>query len=91
MERHERPGKEGSDPIDQLKASVVGGTDGGPLSRTGVGNIFFIQAFSVTAHVTISGRVNRYKLILRGRQAATGENVVDGGLQPMAWGCHVDM
>ena len=30
-----RPGKEGSDLIDQVAASIVGGTDGSPLSRKG--------------------------------------------------------
>ena len=38
-----------------------------------------------------SRRVHRYKLTLRGRQATRGRREEEGGLMPMAWGCHIDV
>ena len=90
VESFGRLGKEGSELIDQLAASVVGGTDGGSLSRKGVWKEYLFQIISVTTQVAISRRVHRYKLALRDRQATRGSREEDGGLLLMAWGWHVD-
>ena len=76
-------GKERSDLIDQVAASIVGGTDGSSLARTGVCNERLFQNISVTTHVAISRRVHRYKLPLGDRQAARGREEEAGGLRPM--------
>ena len=64
VESFARLGKEGSELIDQLAASIVGGTDGGSLSRKGVCKEHLFQIISVTTQVAISRRVHRYKLAL---------------------------
>ena len=89
MESFGRLGKEGSKLIDQLAASIIGGTDGGSLSIKGVCKEHLFQVISVTTQVAISRRLHRYKLALRDRQAARGRREEDGGLFPMAWGWHV--
>ena len=81
-------GKEGSELIDKLAASIVGGTDGGSLTRKSVCEEHLFQTISVTTQVAISRRVHRYKLALRDRQATRGRRKEDGGLLPMAWGWH---
>ena len=84
VESFGRLGKEGSDRIDQLAASIVGGTDGASLTRKGVCKKRLLQIISVTAQVVISRRVHRYKLALRDRQAARGRREHAGGvLMPM--------
>ena len=88
VESFGRLGMEGSELIDQLAASIVGGTDGGSLSRKGVCKEHLFQIISVTTQVAISRRVHRYKLALRDRQATRGRRKEDGGLLPMAWGWH---
>ena len=70
VENYGRLGKEGSELIDQLAASIVGGTDGGSLSRKGVCKEHLFQIISVTTQVAISPRVYRNKLALRDHQAA---------------------
>ena len=90
VESFGRIGKEDSGLIDQLTASIVGGMEGGSLSRKGVCKKHLFQIISVTTHVAISRRVHRYKLTLRDRQAARGRREEDGGLLPMVWGWHVD-
>ena len=75
---------EGSECIDQLATSVVGGRDGGAMAKNGIYK-------AVTSPVAISRRVHRCKLALRGRQATRGKREEDGGLIPMAWGCHIDV
>ena len=90
MESFGRIGKEGSELIHQLAASIVGGTDGGSSSRKCVCKEHLFQIISVTTQVAISRRVHRYQLALRDRQAARGRREEDGGLLPMAWGWHVD-
>ena len=52
-------GKEGSDLIDQVAASIVGGTDASSLARKGVRKERLFQLISVTAQVAILRRVNR--------------------------------
>ena len=89
VESFGRLGKEGSELIDQLAASIVGGPDGGSLSRYGVCKEDLFKIISVTTQVAISRRVYRYTLNLRDRQAARGRRE-DEGLPPIAWGCHVD-
>ena len=49
------------------------------------------QIVSVTSQVAISRRVHRYKLALRNCQATRRRREEDGGLMPMAWGCHIDV
>ena len=62
-----RVGKEGSDFIDHLAASIVGSTDGGSLSRIGICKKYLFQVVSATTQVAISCRVHQYKLALRDR------------------------
>lgn len=76
-------GKEGSDLIDQVAASIVGGTDGSSVTRKRVCKERLFQIISVTTQVTISHRVHRYKLALRDLQAARGRVEKAGGLWPM--------
>ena len=77
-----RLGKEGNELIDQLAANIVGGTDGGSLSRKGVCKEHIFQILSVTTQVAVWRRGHRYKLALRDRQAARGRREEDGGLIP---------
>lgn len=90
VESFGRLGQEGSEFIDQLAASVVGGRDGGSQAKKGICKERLLQIISVTAQVAISRRVHRYKLAMRDRQAARGRREEAGGLCPMAWGRHID-
>ena len=81
-----RLGKEGSDLIDQMAASIVGGTDGSSLARKGVCKERFFRIISVATQVAISRRVHRYQLALRDRQATRGRREVNGVPLPMTWG-----
>ena len=74
VESFERLETEGSELIDRLAASIVGGTDRGSLSRKGVYKEHFFQIISVTTQVVISRWVHQYKLALRDRQAARGRS-----------------
>ena len=85
-----RLGREGSKLIDQLATNVVGGRDGGAMAKKDICKERPLQIVSVTSQVAISRRVHRYKLTLRDRQAARGRREEEGGLMPMAWGCHID-
>ena len=91
MESVGRLGREGSELVDQLATSVVGGRDGGAMAKKGICKERPLQIVSVTSQVAISRRVHRYKLALRDRQATRGRRIEDGGLMPMAWGCHIDV
>ena len=90
MESFGRLGKEGSDLIDQVAASTVGGTDASSLARKGVCKERLVQIISVTTQVAISRRVHRYRISLRDRQAARGREEESGELRPLAWGGNVD-
>ena len=82
VESFGRLGKEGSDMIDQVAASTVGGTDASSLARKGVFKECIFQIISVTTQVAISRRGHRYRPSLRDRQAARGreeEAVHDSG------------
>ena len=85
-----RLGKEGSDLIDQMAASIVGATDGLSLARKGVCKERLFQTISVTTQVAISRRVHRYQLALRDRQATRGRQEVNGVPLPMTWGWSID-
>ena len=52
-------GEEGSDLINQVAASIVGGTDPSSLARKGVCKERLFQIISVTTQVAISRRVHR--------------------------------
>ena len=87
MESFERLGVGGSNFIDQLEASVVGGRDGGSMTRKGVVKEHLLQIISVTTQVAISRRVSRFKLQLRDRQEARrSKGGGDDRPTPMAWG-----
>ena len=86
VESFGRLGKEDSDLIDQVAASIVGGTDASSLARKGVCKKRLFQIISVTTQVAISRRVHRYRLALRDRQAARGREEKAGGPRPLAWG-----
>ena len=81
-----RLGKEDNDLIDQVAASITGGTDGSSLARKGACKERLFQIVSVTTQVAISRRLHRYRLALRDRQAARGREDEAGKLRPMAWG-----
>ena len=86
VESFGRLGKEGSELIDQVAASIVGGTDASSLARKGVCKERLFQIISVTTQVAISRRDHRYRLSLRkNRQAARGREEEAGGLRPLAW------
>ena len=70
VESFERLGVEGSNFSDQLAACVVGGRDGGSMTRKGVMKEHLLQIVSVTAQVAISRRVSLFKLKLEDRQQA---------------------
>eukprot|EP00904_Undaria_pinnatifida_P007999 jgi/Undpi1/4329/HiC_scaffold_17.g07695.m1 len=89
MESSGRLGR-GRDLIDQVAATIVGGTDASSLARKGVCKERLFQTISVTTQVAISRRVHRYRLSLRDRQAARGREEESGGLRPLAWGGNVD-
>ena len=84
-------GREGSEFIDHLATSVVGGREAGTMAKKGICNERLLQIVSVTSQVAISRRVHRNKLALRDRQAARGRREEEEGLMPMAWGCHIDV
>ena len=65
-----RLGVEGSNFIDQLAASVVGGRDGGSMARKRVVKERLLQIIAVTTQVATSRRVAGFKLQLRDRQDA---------------------
>ena len=65
VESFGRVGVEGSNFIDHLAASVVGGRDGGSIARKGVVKERLLQILSVTTQVAISWRVARFTLQLR--------------------------
>ena len=78
----------GSNFIDQLSASVVGGRDGGSMTRKRVVEAHLLQIISVTTtQVAIfSRRVSRFKLQLSDRQEARrGRGGGDDRPTPMAW------
>ena len=54
VESFGRLGKEGNDLIDQVAASMVGGTDGSSLARKGVCKERLLQIISATTQVAIS-------------------------------------
>ena len=62
VERFGRLGKEGSDVIDQVAASIVEGTDASSRVRKGVCKERLFQIISVTTQVAISRRAHRYGL-----------------------------
>ena len=68
VESFGRLGVEGSNFIDQLAASVVGGRDGGSMARKGVVKERLLQIISLTTQFAISRRVARFKLQRRDRQ-----------------------
>ena len=83
--------KDGSDLVDQVAASIFGGTDGTSLARKGACKERLSQKMSVTTQVAITRRVHRHKLALRDRQAAKGSREQTGRVpMPMAWGWNVD-
>ena len=90
VESFGRLGKEGSDLIDQVAASIVGGMDASSLRRKGVCKERLFEIISVTTQVAISRRVHRYRLSLRDRQAAGGREEQSGELRPLALGGNVD-
>ena len=85
VESFGRLGKEGSDLIGQVAASIVGKTDGSSLPRKSVCKERLLQIISVTTQVAISRRVHRYKLALRDRQAARGRRGDTAVLRRFTW------
>ena len=72
VESFERLGREGSEFVDQLATSVVGGRDGGAMARKGICKEHILRIVSVTSQVAISRRVHRCKFAFRDRQATRG-------------------
>ena len=90
VESFGRLGKEGSGLMDQVAASIIGGTDASSLARKNLCKKRVFQIISVTTQAAISRRVNRYRLSLRDCQTAKGREEESGGLRPLAWGGNVD-
>ena len=91
VESFGRLGVEGSNFIDQLAASVVGGRDGGSMARKGVVKERLLQTISVTTQVAISTRVARFKLQLRDPQEIRrSSGGGDDRPTPMAWEWSLD-
>ena len=90
VESFGRLGKEGSDLIDQVAASMVGGTDGSSLARKGVCKRRLLQIISMVTQAAISRRMQRFKPALRDRQAARGRRKEGGVMTPMTWGWNID-
>ena len=81
----------GSNFIDQLSASVVGGRDGGSMTRKEVVTEHLLHITSVTTQVAISRRVSRFKLQLRDSQnARRSSGGGDDRRTRMAWGWSLD-
>ena len=94
VESFGRLGVEGSNFIDQLAARVVGGRDGGSMTRKRVVEAHLLQIISVTTtQVAIfSRRVSRFKLQLRYRkEARRSRGGGDDRPTPMAWGWSLDV
>ena len=83
VESFGRLGKEGNDMIDQVAASIVGGTDASSRARKGVCKERLFTIISVATQVAISRRAHRCRLALRDHQAARGR-------EEEAWGGNVD-
>ena len=79
MESVGRLGREGSELVDQLATSVVGGRDGGAMAKKGICKQRFSEIVSVTSQVAISRRVHRYKLALRTVKRREGGSKRTGG------------
>ena len=90
MESFRRLGREGSEFIDQLAMSVVGGRDGGALVKNGICNEL-LQIFSVASQVDISRRVPTWMLASRDRQATGGRRKEEGVLMPISWVCYIQV
>ena len=90
VESFGRLGEECSGLIDQVAASMVGGTDGSSLARKSVCKERLLQIISVTTQVAISRRVHRYKIALRDPQAARWRREEGGVMMPITWGWHID-
>ena len=92
VESFGRLGKEGSDLIDQVAASIVGGTDGTSLAREDICKERLLRMISATNQVVISRRVHRCKLrSAMGPPAARGGKEPTGGvLMSMTCGLNVD-
>ena len=75
---------DGSDLIDRVAASIVGGTDASSLARKAVCKERLFQIISVTPQVVISRRVHRYRLALRNRRVARGQEEEARGLRLLA-------
>ena len=60
VESFGRFGREGSEFIDQLATSMIGGRDGGAVGKECICKECLIQLISVTSQVAISRRVHRY-------------------------------
>ncbi len=97
VESFGRLGVSGYELVDQLATSMVGGSGGGDVTQKGVVKERLLQIISVTTQVAISRRVHRYRLALRGRQAARaraqlqpGGSRGEVGQLPDAWGWCLD-
>ena len=87
VESFGRLGREGSEFIDQLATSMVGGRDGGAMAKKDICKETLLQIVSVTSQVAISRRNHRYKLALRDRQVTTGRKEAKRGADAdgMGW------
>ena len=88
VESFGRLGAEGSDLIDQVTSSMVGGTDGSSLARKGVCKERLLQRMSVTTQLGIPAECN--DIDLRHRQTARGRREKSGLMMPMTWGYNID-
>ena len=93
VESFGRLGEEGYEFIDELATHAAGGKHGRTMTtQKGVYKERLLQVVSVATQVTISTRVQRYKLALRGRQEVEDQRTrsTSNTSTPMIWGRGAD-
>ena len=91
VDSFESLGRKGSDLVDQVPASIVGGTDGSSLARKGVCKERLFRIIPVNTQVANSRRVTtRHRSALRVSQAARRRKEEAGRLRSMTWGWNFD-
>ena len=75
--------------VDQLETHVVGGQNGGEITRKGAVKERLLQVVSVTSQVAVSRRVRAFELATRSRQEARARQTASAAgvnRRPGEWG-----
>ena len=90
VESFGRLGREGSEFIDQLATSVVGGRDGRAMAKKDTWKEHLLQSLSDLSgrHFTPSSSV---QACITGPSSDEKDGEEEGELMPMAWGSHIDV